>query len=118
MRQRQRRGRIAGNHNRVRVTDADQAVDHCQNPRDQNVFPQPAIRESGIVGGINQAGIAKQPRYLCANGQSAETESKIRIFGARDIDKPTKPQICSAAGPLSGANGMAEDQGRFWLMAG
>src|SRR5580704_12991376 len=59
---------------------------------------------------------------ICASGSSRATspqtvrpprpESKTRIFGARDMDKPMKRKACA-----SRANGMAEDQGRFWLTA-
>ena len=72
MRQRQRGRRIAGNDNGVWGTEGDQAIRYRQDPRDQNIFPQFAIRESGIVRGINDLRIREQPCHLSANGEAAE----------------------------------------------
>lgn len=80
MRQRQRRRRVAGNDNGVRATEGDQAIGYRQDPRDQSVFPQFAIRESGIIRGVNDLRIRKQPRHLPANGQAAEAGIKDENF--------------------------------------
>ena len=85
MRQDEGRGGVAGDDDEIGPIGGNELSHHFADPRDERRLAEPAVGKSGIVGGIDKAGIRAHRGDFGMDGQSAEAGSKtenLRRSGA------------------------------------
>ena len=91
-RQDQRRGGVAGDDHEVRPVRRDEPLHHREHAGDEGRLAEPAVREGGVVAGIDVAGVRPGAAHRVEDRQAAEAgieHQDGRLGGAAQTPRRT-----------------------------
>jgi hypothetical protein len=81
MRKHERRGRVAGNHDRIRREEMNEPGHDFADARHQRRLAQSSIRKARVIGDIDALRVGAQPHHFGEHGQAAEAGIEDKDLG-------------------------------------